>query len=515
MVVSGVFTRRAMMCVCVLGQVAAFSSGSLARQCTGWERLPAPAPARRSAHSMVYVEHEGKTLLFGGYSFEDEKSIRFGDTWTWDGQRWKQLQVEGPSPRSSASMAYDPMRRTVLLYGGHSYAGRPTDTWSWDGRRWSLLSEVGPEITDQQPMAFDPLIGRIILFDGRTGRPSRTYVWTDQRWMPIATDGPALSSYTLVTDTDRDRVLLFSSAPYPRIYEWTGTDWKLRSTESGPGEWSFFALSYDAGRQSVIYTGGSHSEQSNGATWEWNDSGWSRIAVEPALARSSHSTVYDVGRSRLVLFGGCDQTGRYSDTWEADTDRFLSLVEPPRSREAVPGEPVSFAVQVVASGVVGYQWRKDGMPLDDDERISGSQTERLRIDGVKSFDIAVYDVVVSRECGSVVSAPASLKLKSRPAIEVTGACPGRVRLRLVYAYPNANVALFFGSAYGPMNLWLEPCGPTTLGVRPPRLQVVGMYRAGPEGTLTLDGRIGERYCDGFVQIMDFGRCLTSNVVAIP
>jgi hypothetical protein len=307
---------------------------------------------------------------------------------------------------------------------------------------------------------------------------------------------------------------MFSESPYPRIYEWTGGDWVLVSDEPGPGQWYWFGLAYDSSRRSVIFTGGYYDEQYNDETWEWGEAGWTQLAVEPELARSSHATVYDTVRRRLVLFGGCDATGRFGDTWEADTDTFLSITDHPSPREAIPGETVGFRVRVVASGPVTYQWRKDGEPLEDNERIDGSHTELLRIEGVKSFDVAAYDVVVMRECGSRISRTANLTLKTLPAMEMSGTCPGSIQIRLTHAYPNANVALFFGDNYGPLHLWLEPCGPTTLGVRPPRLRAVGMYRSGPDGTLTIDGRIGRGFCGGYLQMMDFSQCLTSNVLAI-
>jgi hypothetical protein len=40
-------------------------------------------------------------VLFGGGDAHGE----FGDTWTFDGAKWTQLNVTGPSPRACAKMS--------------------------------------------------------------------------------------------------------------------------------------------------------------------------------------------------------------------------------------------------------------------------------------------------------------------------------------------------------------------------------------------------------------------------
>jgi hypothetical protein len=55
-----------------------------------------------------------------------------------------------------------------------------------------------------------------------------------------------------------------------------------------------------------------------------------------------------------------------------------------------------------------YQWRRDGVPLVDDDRYHGSQSETLSIGPVIRGDSGAYDVVVSTTCGEIVSDSAVL-----------------------------------------------------------------------------------------------------------
>jgi hypothetical protein len=55
-------------------------------------------------------------MLFGGSSVAGPVQ---GDTWHWDGQDWVDVTPGGgPGPRMMASLAADPLRKRVVLFGG-------------------------------------------------------------------------------------------------------------------------------------------------------------------------------------------------------------------------------------------------------------------------------------------------------------------------------------------------------------------------------------------------------------
>ena len=65
----------------------------------------------------------------------------------------------------------------------------------------------------------------------------------------------------------------------------------------------------------------------------------------------------------------------------------------------------------IASGDVnGYQWRKDGSDISEGGNISGSTTNELIITNVSEIDAGIYDCMVSGECNTELSEPASLIL---------------------------------------------------------------------------------------------------------
>lgn len=63
-------------------------------------------------------------------------------TWLWEGTNWVQKFSESaPGARTGFAMAYDSIRRRIVLHGGFaSYFGGLAQTWLWDGTDWSFWS---------------------------------------------------------------------------------------------------------------------------------------------------------------------------------------------------------------------------------------------------------------------------------------------------------------------------------------------------------------------------------------
>jgi hypothetical protein len=94
---------------------------------------------------MAYDSQAHMMVVFGGL-LPKAPPASVGDTWTFDGKQWKELAPAGKAPeaRNSQVMAYDPIRRKTVLYGGGSFDGKTVtrydDTWEWDGRAWQKVN---------------------------------------------------------------------------------------------------------------------------------------------------------------------------------------------------------------------------------------------------------------------------------------------------------------------------------------------------------------------------------------
>lgn len=89
----------------------------------------------------------------------------------------------------------------------------------------------------------------------------------------------------------------------------------------------------------------------------------------------------------------------------------------PQGQYFIIGQTVQLSVAATSAASLGYQWRRDGTPLSDGGRISGSQTAAMTIADVQAGDAGAYDVVITSSCGTVVtSAAASVAACVAPGI---------------------------------------------------------------------------------------------------
>lgn len=116
--------------------VALLLAGTLAAQ-ADWFPLPAVGP--RYSHAMAFDAARGEVVLFG--DDRTDPLLEPPATWLWNGAGWRRAEPPTrPPPRISPAMAYDSIRRRVVLFGGLDWSQQnPSfldDTWEWDGATW-------------------------------------------------------------------------------------------------------------------------------------------------------------------------------------------------------------------------------------------------------------------------------------------------------------------------------------------------------------------------------------------
>jgi len=85
-----------------------------------------------------------------------------------------------------------------------------------------------------------------------------------------------------------------------------------------------------------------------------------------------------------------------------------SITEQPVGTPLEAGRAATFAVAVNATSRARYQWAKDGISLADSDRILGSTTPVLTVLNTSDSDLGRYGVAVTTDCGTTLSAEATL-----------------------------------------------------------------------------------------------------------
>jgi hypothetical protein len=201
-----------------------------------WAQRQVPGPGGREAAALAYDSARGLVVLFGGAS----RGVMQAETWTWDGQAWRQA-ASGPPARFPGGFVFDPLRAEIVLAGGHSLAGNRWsvygDTWTWDGAMWREVDVGGPSPRDGARAVFDPASGRVLLFGGVQTEPTiqfmdDTWAWDGEQWTQLEAPGPAgRAHHGLVYDAARGRIVLAGGAGeggrlLPDVWEWVGEGWR-------------------------------------------------------------------------------------------------------------------------------------------------------------------------------------------------------------------------------------------------------------------------------------------------
>ena len=131
-------------------------------------------PSARAGHTAIYDPGRDRMVVFGGISWG---FLMYSDAWALslaNSPSWTQLTHTGgaPSERAYSAAIYDPVRdRMVVFGGGFGGAGHPDDLWALSlagSLAWTQLTPAGtPPSTREGPAAiYDPLRGSMVVYGG-------------------------------------------------------------------------------------------------------------------------------------------------------------------------------------------------------------------------------------------------------------------------------------------------------------------------------------------------------------
>lgn len=291
-----------------------------------------------------------------------------------------------PSIRAVGAMAYDPVRKEMVQYGGTASADFPLGrtplpapgTWTLPSTGGGWVSKAGapqPGGRTAPGMTFDAGRGRVVLMGG--GADANVWEWDGTVWMSRAAGTPApmlTGRVPIAYDSVRSRVAVWAS---DGIWEWNGAAGTFAARASAPPAYvgapgtNTAAIFFDGATGHMVGFGAT-------ATWDWDPAAniFTNLNVAPAsgpiaqvgtgasfaaydgrvirtwkrgqatwtqastafgpLPRSGTMLTWDPTRGALILFGGADDraptnsvriytdpANRFWDIFSNNTDEWI------------------------------------------------------------------------------------------------------------------------------------------------------------------------------------------------
>jgi hypothetical protein len=297
----------------------------------GASSCPSQTPGVRNGHNMVYYFPSHSLLLFGG---ADQAKV-YGDTWTYSQGQWEKVADNGPSPRTFPCMTM--ADGYVLLFGGNAVLfgndQHPVhyldDTWIFRDGKWAKWNDDGPHPSAraEAAMAYDPLRKKVVLFGGRMAGAQwlvgDTWEFDGKKWNEMQAMGPtARSGAAMFFDQTRNQILLSGGNPVIAkekdyngpLWAWDGKAWEsIRSTDS----LIFNAcIAYNTKESYLLRFGGWNGRERLNDTWIFKGTEWTKLPLRHSPAARNHSIlVYDLIHNAFLLFGGHDGDNVFGDMW--------------------------------------------------------------------------------------------------------------------------------------------------------------------------------------------------------
>jgi len=265
-----------------------------------WTKIAGDGPPPRTFPAMVMADNY--VLLFGGNAVlfgSDKNPVRhLDDTWKFENGHWGKVDAGiHPPARAEAAMAYDPLRKKVVLFGGRLVGEKwvTGDTWEFDGNNWSHIEKPGPTARSGAIMTYDTALKKIVLFGGNPviakekNYNGPMWLWDGDEWSRMPVKTALIFNTCMAYNTAENFILRFGGwTGKKRInstYIFSNNKWKKLHLKPVPAARNHAIMVYNPGTNSFLMYGGHDGDNVFGDMWEFKNGKWQLLFAEGPLRR--------------------------------------------------------------------------------------------------------------------------------------------------------------------------------------------------------------------------------------
>lgn len=263
-----------------------------------WTLSSTDGQRMRTEFAMVYDAAHEQIVAFGG---RDKEWDPLDETWIYDCKThtWANAQpAASPSYRGTHAMVYDPVRETVLMFGGDDFTRAFNDLWEYDSgsNTWTELSQDNPpDARQMHGMVYDSDRDVVVMYGGRRTGGGASF---DGTW-----------EYSRSTNT-----------------------WRSLDPEHRPPSQDHVKIAYDpVSKRTILFIGATGRSLAGVGTWAFENGDWTKLETGASPTAGHGSLLYDRKIGMLVLIGTDEGSGDM-DTWTFDGEtNEWTMLSPSRS----------------------------------------------------------------------------------------------------------------------------------------------------------------------------------------
>lgn len=298
------------------------SSGGLAptlQPAANWTNITATTGTFPGGGKVVYDSADGYLLEYGG--------INQNQTYALKGRSWTHINttVAPISQNDGEGLAYDPISKEVVMYGGTTIAcGAPcsnNQTWVYSSGSWKEIATPSamPAATVAS-MDWDPATSSVIALLGycttNTGNCPSTWSFANGTWTQVPTSTTPSERCGSANFYDpTEGLIMFGGAncflsPLNDTWVFSGGNWVQKNPTPTPAP-GYLTATYDPATNYAIAYGTPYGKSSTyGSTWEFSVGNWTNVTATAGLTNSGPA-----GMSYVPTFGTILMVDSYGDTW--------------------------------------------------------------------------------------------------------------------------------------------------------------------------------------------------------
>jgi len=203
-----------------------------------WKQIAVKGPSARMNAPMAYDAEKKRVVVFGGRSEAGTEN----DLWAYDGKSWSKINTSvSPDSRQLAIMAFDKLGSQLVLFGGmDSNKNAIGDTWILKNDQWKELKDPGPSPRSSACMAYNDGVGAVFIYGGYVNGKGVNEFWElkDGNWHDMGNQGgPGRIHASISYDQKKDRMLLFGGfddqGRTNELWQYDNGQWTQIPTGSG------------------------------------------------------------------------------------------------------------------------------------------------------------------------------------------------------------------------------------------------------------------------------------------